>query len=157
MSTDNDSSNQGDPELGDAGKRAIAAERARADKAERELASANGRLKAYDEAGISDPTATKAEIERLTVENGSLTGDIQSKAKEITRLNVGIDKGLPKSLIARLQGEDEETLSADADSLLEFMPADTKQAPPRPDPSQGPKPTGSASTAQQFADAVGDF
>lgn len=150
--SENEPNTQGDPELGEAGKRAIAAERKRADEAERNVSTLQAQLKAYTDAGITDPARTKAELDRLTAENTSLTTDLDGKTKEITRLNVGIEKGLPKSLIARLQGDDEETLTADAEALLEFVP-DTNRTP-APDPSQGPKATGEPSTAQQFADAI---
>lgn len=136
---------QGDPELGEAGKRAIAAERTRADAAERRVRELEGSISGFE-----------AQIADLTGERDTLTNDLTSRDATITRLNVGIDKGLPKSLIQRLQGDDEEALLADAESLLEFVPADTKSSP-RPDPSQGPKETGTPSTAQQFADAFPDL
>lgn len=147
MSTENDTpnpDNQGEPELGDAGKRAIAAERTRADAAERQVRSLQGQI-----------DTLQGQVAELESTNTSLASDVESKNKEITRLNVGIDKKLPKSLIARLQGDDEDTLAADADALLEFLPADAKPALPKADPSQGPKAdVGKTSTAQQFADSV---
>lgn len=136
---------QGDPELGEAGKRAIAAERTRADAAERRVRELEASIGGFE-----------SQIADLTGERDALTNDLGAKDATITRLNVGIDKGLPKSLIARLQGEDEDALLADADSLLEFVPADAKSSP-RPDPSQGAKETGTPSTAQQFADAFPDL
>jgi hypothetical protein len=160
MSKDDPSNNTptpGDPELGDAGKRAIAAERARADAAERNVSALQAQLKTFTDAGITDPASTKTELDRLTAENTTLTTDNDGKTKEITRLNVGIDKGLPKSLIARLQGDDEDSLTADAEALLEFVPADNKPTVPKSDPSQGPKAAGAPTVAQQFADAIGDF
>lgn len=137
----------GDPELGDAGKRAIAAERARADAAEKAL-------KAFTEAGFTDPAAVRAELDRLTTENASLTTSVNDLTEtngtltsQNRRLTVGIDKGLPKELIARLQGDDDDALSADADALLQFVPP--ASVTPLPDPSQGPKPNPPASTPAQ--------
>jgi chromosome segregation ATPase len=148
MSTDEETTNPtpGEPELGDAGKRAIQAERDRATQAERELRA----IKAQYETA----TARLAELEAQTTE---LASTVTEKDKAIARLNVGIDKGLPKNLIARLQGDDEEALTADAEALLEFLPTDTKQTlfPPKADPSQGAKgETGTRDTAHQFAAAV---
>jgi len=143
--TTNTTETQGDPELGEAGKRAIAAERTRADAAERRVRELEASIGGFE-----------SQIADLTGERDALTNDLGAKDATITRLNVGIDKGLPKSLIARLQGDDEDALLADADSLLEFVPADAKSSP-RPDPSQGAKETGTPSTAQQFADAFPDL
>jgi len=143
--TNNNTDPQGDPELGEAGKRAIAAERTRADAAERRVRELEASIGGFE-----------TQIAELTTERDTLTADLGNKDATITRLNVGIDKGLPKSLIARLQGDDEDALLADADSLLEFVPTDSKPSP-RPDPSQGSKDTGTPSTAQQFADAFPDL
>lgn len=143
--TNNNTEHQGEPELGEAGKRAIAAERTRADAAERRVRELEASIGGFE-----------TQIADLTSERDTLTADLGNKDATITRLNVGIDKGLPKSLIARLQGDDEDALLADADALLEFVPADSKPSP-RPDPSQGSKDTGTPSTAQQFADAFPDL
>lgn len=156
-----DTKPQGDPELGDAGKRAIQAERDRADAAEKALAQTQGQLKAFIDAGYTDPTAIKGEIDRLTTENSTLTaanetltGTVDSSTKENTRLKVGLEKGLPADLIDRLRGDDETALLADADKLLAFIPTDAKQVP-KADPSQGPKAdAGSPDPAQQFADII---
>lgn len=151
--SENDPQNQsqGEPDLGDAGKRAIKAERDRADAAEREVSALKSQLQPYIDAGLTDPVATKAELDRLASENAALTQDVTEKTVEITRLNVGIDKGLPKQFIARLKGADEAELSADADTLLPLISG--KSDPfPKADPSQGSKgATGKTSTADQFA------
>lgn len=155
MSTpdENNPKPQGEPaDLGEAGKRAIAAERARADTAERALAEATTKLQAYVDAGITDPVATKAQIETLTTENTTLNADLGEKGKLIDRLNVGIDKGLSRPLIERLKGDDADALTADADSLLALIPTDTKPPIPKADPSQGPTGAPAGSTPeQQFA------
>lgn len=57
--------------------------------------------------------------------------------REALRLRVALDKGLPKNLAARLQGDDEAALSADADELLALVPKDSTPRAPRPDASQG--------------------
>lgn len=152
MSTtdENNPAPQGEPaELGDAGKRAIAAERTRADTAERALAEANTKLQAYIDAGLTDPVAVKAQIETLTTENTTLAADSDEKGKLIDRLNVGIDKGLPRQLIERLKGDDAEALVADADSLLALIPSDAKPPIPKADPSQGPSGAPAGSTPEQ--------
>jgi len=156
---DNTKKNEGDPTaLGDAGKAAIAAERKRADDAEKALKDANAKLKAAEDADKSNLEKALAQIDTLKAENATLTADVGAKDLTITRLNVGINEGLPAKLIARLQGTDEETFKTDAASLKELVP-DTTQSPfPKADPSQGPKgKTGKTTPGQQFADAVADI
>lgn len=137
------------PELGDAGKKAIAAERRRADALDKELKA----LRAESE---SRANAELSELERLKKENTELLNGKTASDLASIRLQVALEKGIPASLAARLQGTDYDTLAADADSLAELV-AGNKPASPKPDPSQGAKGTGGAQTpAQQFADAF-DF
>lgn len=119
------------PELGDAGKKAIAAERARADKAEKALKALQADAEARAAAELS-------ELERVKKERDELATSKSASEKEAIRLKVALEKGLPVNLAARLQGDDYDALVADADSLLEFIPADAKLTP-KLDPSQGPK------------------
>lgn len=137
------------PELGDAGKKAIAAERKRADTLEKELKA----LRAESETRAN---AELSELERVKKENATLLSDRTASELASIRMQVALEKGLPANLVARLQGTDYDTLAADADSLAELV-AGNKTSAPKPDPSQGPKATGGAVTnAQQFADSF-DF
>lgn len=159
MSEDNDNQQvqTGDPDaLGDAGKKAIAAERKRADDAEKALKDSEARLQAFEQEGLSDLEKARKKIETLEATNSQLQSDVTNKSLEITRLNVGIDEGLDKRLISRLTGTDEESFKADAATLRELIPSDANQSPfPKADPSQGPKGnTGKQTTADQFADAI---
>lgn len=141
---------QGDPELGDAGKRAIKAERDRADAAEKRVAALEAQLQPYIEAGITDPNAVKAELDRLANVETVLTKEISDTQLETARLRVGITKGIPLEVIARLKGNDEAELSADADTLLPLLSGKTDPFP-KADPSQGNHgPGGTPSTADQF-------
>jgi len=155
--TDPQNPAQGDPELGDAGKRAIKAERDRADAAEREANALRARLKPFEDAGITDATAAKAELERLAAENAALTNDLNVRTLEVARLNVGIDKGLPKAFINRLSGNDEAELAADADTLLPLLAGKTDPFP-KADPSQGAAgKSGAPTNADTFAEQLADF
>lgn len=137
---------QGDPaDLGDAGKAAIKAERERANAAERDLKA----LQTQFEAATAKVTAFEAAGQETAAQ-------IAARDLQITRLNVGIDKGLPKALIGRLQGADEAAIAADADELMKIMPAaSAPSTSPRPDPSQGAKTPGSTSLESQFANFMG--
>lgn len=143
---------QGDPEaLGDAGKQALVAERKRADDAEKALKAANTKLQQIEDADKTDLEKALSRINELEAANGTLTGDLAQRDRTILRLNTGIDEGLPKNLIARLQGDDEESIKADAASLRELIPDNTPSPFPKADPSQGPKATGKTSNADLFA------
>lgn len=150
---------QGDPEaLGDAGKQALVAERKRADDAEKALKAANLKLQQAEDADKTELEKAQSRIKELEAANATLTVDLTDRDKTILRLNTGIDEGLPKNLIARLQGDDEESIKADAVSLRELVPDNTPSPFPKADPSQGPKGAGKTSNADQFAqqlDSVG--
>jgi hypothetical protein len=130
-------------ELGDAGKKAIAAERKRADALDKELKAL--RLEAETRAN-----AELSELERFKKENAELQKQQETASLEALRLRVALEKGLPANLAARLQGSDYDELAADADSLSELIPGKPNGLV-RVDPSQGPKPAGAASPADQFA------
>lgn len=119
------------PELGDAGKKAIAAERARADKAEKALTALQ---KAADERAQAEMT----ELERFKADNERLTKENANTALEATRLKVALEKGLSADLAPRLQGTDYDSLAADADSLAQLVAA-RPNSQPRADLSQGTK------------------
>ncbi|MFJ4997116.1 hypothetical protein ACIP5T_03120 [Microbacterium sp. NPDC088619] len=144
---------QGDPEntLGDAGKAALAAERKRANDAEKLAREAQARITELEQKDATEIEKATRRISELETANQTLTADLATRDKTILRLNTGIDEGLPKNLIARLQGDDEESIKADAASLRELVPDNTPNPFPKADPSQGPKGAGKSSNADQFA------
>lgn len=135
-------------DLGDAGKRAIAAERKRADTLEKEL-------KAFKLDAQTRANAELSELERLKKERDELFSGQSAKELEALRYKVALEKGLPANLAARLQGADYDELTADAESLAELVSTGTKPSVPRADPSQGQRPIGnSQSPAEQFAEII---
>lgn len=60
------------------------------------------------------------------------------------RQRIALEKGVPASLVNRLQGATEDEVSADADALLALLKSPTA---PRPDPSQGAQPTSAEALA----------
>jgi DNA repair ATPase RecN len=82
-----------------------------AEKAEKRLAELEARLSAAEKARID------ADLKAL-------------------RARIGAEKKLPAALIDRLVGDDEESISADADALLEALPA-PEATPQWPDLGQG--------------------
>lgn len=130
-------------DLGDAGKKALAAERGRANALEKEL-------KAFKAEAEARANAELTELERFKKEAEELRAANTRSELEAIRLSVALEKGIPANLAARLQGNDRESIAADADSLSELIGA--KPTGPRADHSQGPKSTVTEQTpAQAFA------
>lgn len=147
--------------VGDAGKRAIAAERAAAkvaDEARKATEKVNADLKAQLDAlaplqklaaalGASDTSTGKTDVEligeRLAAQEAALAD--QKAATETERLlrirlEVAQDKGLTKAQAARLRGTNLEELTSDADELLALFPPPAA-ATEAPKPVTPAKPT----------------
>ena len=94
-----------------------------------------------------------AEDERLKEQGDykKLFEDLQTKytteQKTNMKLKLASSKGLPVDLINRVQGETEEEIGKDIDSLLAFMKKETPQGVP-------PPPRGGSSTNFDFANAT---
>lgn len=121
--------------LGDAGKKALEAEREARKAAEKELAK-------YRKAEQDKADAEKGEAEkRAAAEARAEAADLRA-----LRVEVAYEKGLTPAQAKRLVGSTREELEKDADEILVDFPV-TNKAPvvPKPDPSQGPRggdPTG---------------
>jgi len=114
-------------QLGDAGKKALAAEREQRKAAEKELAK-------YRKAETEKADADKTEAEKRAA------ADARADAAELraTRLEVAHEKGLTPAQAKRLVGTTREELEADADEVLKDFPTvPAKPSTPKPDPSQG--------------------
>ena len=121
---------QGDPvELGDGGKKALDAERKRANALDKQLKAILAQQEEAETAKLSELDQAK----RMATESAARLAEYE---RTTIRQKVALEKGLPASLVGRLQGDDEESLSADADALLALLNAPTS---PKPDPSQGAK------------------
>lgn len=81
--------------------------------------------------------AKKSEQERLTERAEKAETDARDSAVALLRYKVAVSKGLPPELVARLQGDTEEELAADADGLLQLITPSETPPGPRPDLSQG--------------------
>jgi hypothetical protein len=115
-------------DLGDAGKKALAAERDARKAAEKELAK-------YRKAEQDRADADKSEAEkRAAAEQRAVDAELRA-----TRLEVAAEKGLTPAQARRLVGSTREEIAADADEILRDFPASTTpaKATPKPDPSQG--------------------
>lgn len=86
--------------------------------------------------------AGKSEVERLTAERDTLASQSSESSRLLAKLRaalkVGVESEKAEEFAARLRGESDDELIADATQLKEFLaPA---KAGPRPDPSQGAAP-----------------
>lgn len=120
---------QGDPAdapLGEKGKKALDAERARAEAAEKREKALAAKLSEIEKAQLSD-------LERAQRERDEAMTRLSEIEAANMRQRVALAKGLPADLVDRLRGSNEDELSADADALLALVKAPTS---PKPDLSQ---------------------
>ena len=140
---------QGDPAnqpLGEGGKKALEAERARANEAEKALRAAQAQLDEIEQAKLS-------ELEKAQKAANEASAKLAEYERTTIRQKVALEKGLPAKWVDRLKGDTETDLAADADAILaDLQPGTTT---PKPDLSQGGKAeTPKGSTAEQFAAAI---
>lgn len=121
------------PDLGDAGKRALQEERRKARDAAKRAADLEARLKDYEDRDKSEAEKT---AERLSAaEQRALQAE-----QKLLRLEVAAEKGLTPAQAKWLVGASREELEANADEIREAFPtapAVPERKAPKPDPSQG--------------------
>lgn len=129
-----------DPQLGDPGKAAIAAERKRANDAEKAHRALAAELQALkdkdaDATEVANRKAAEAEARAAQAERALMLRTVADKV------------GIPAALVSRLQGDTEADLEADARELLKLLPKDDKsggdpRTPPPGKPRERLKPSG---------------
>ena len=134
---------QDTPDLGEAGQKAIKAERDARKTAERTVAELAAKLKSFEDANLSELERTKKAADEAASELAALR-------IENVRNRVALTKGVPADLIEFLTGSTEEEVTAKADVLMSRL---SSSGTPKPDPSQGAKgTTQKKSTGDQFED-----
>lgn len=118
--------------LGDAGKKALDAERKARREAEAALKDVQAQLKELTD-------KDKSEADKLRESVATLTKERDDSAAKVLRFEVASAKGLTAAQAKRLSGSTREELEADADELVEMFKG-TGSTPP---PSN--KPTGNLS------------
>jgi hypothetical protein len=121
----------GDPEPTAPAPEAAELERLRAAlaKANKDSERNRARLKELDDAKLSEIEKARRDAEEAAQELANLR-------KDSLRQKVALETGLPAKWVARLHGDDEESLRADAAEILADL---NKARKPAPDPSQGPR------------------
>lgn len=99
--------------------------------------------------------SSKTEAQRLAERAEAAERELAVTRQAAVRAEIALEKGLTQSQAKRLLGETREELEADADELLKDIGATNGPRAPRPDPNQGRQSGGTASTADQFAAAIG--
>lgn len=112
VATDPPPAETDDKPLGPAGERALASERARAAKLDKDYKAAQAEIAKYKDAGKSEQDKLS---ERATAAE---TRANEAEARAL-RLEIAHEKGLTPSQARRLVGSTKEELEADADDLLE--------------------------------------
>lgn len=121
---------QGDPAdkpLGPNGEKALDAERAARKAAEKKLAAYEAKLKEIEDANLS-------EIEKAKKAAAEAQAKLDQIARENLRNSVALAKGVPVDLVQFLNGDTEDDLNAQADTLLARLAA--APTTPKPDLSQ---------------------
>lgn len=113
-------------------------------KARAEARAAKEQLQAIEDANLSELEKAK----KAATEAASRLAEFESAN---LRQRVALDKGLPASLVSRLQGTTEDEVAADADALLALIKAPRS---PAPDPGQGPRPVTPDADAEYAAFAA---
>lgn len=156
-------------QLGEGGKKALAAEREARKAAEKataeqaaahtkQLADLQKQLKELQPAAelfaqfrkAAVPEADKTDLERLQEELTQVQNETKAERQARWRLEIATDKGLTREQAEELRGETHEELSAHADRLLKLFPK-ASPPPPPPPPAETDAATEPASNGQQPA------
>nr|WSZ97267.1 hypothetical protein OH820_17825 [Streptomyces sp. NBC_00857] len=97
-------------------------------------------------ATVADPDEAKAAIQ-------DAHDRLAATEQQLTRERLGRKYNLPDVLIARIQGEDDESMEQDAKALAELAPVGAAR-PPRPDRLQGGGDPTPLSAAERFAQII---
>lgn len=103
-------------------------------------ADAARRLKEIEDRDLSD-------LEKARRDAETATGRLADYERTVLRQRIALEKGLPPSLVSRLQGATEDEVTADADALMALIKTPNT---PRPDLSQGARAT--SAEDQELAD-----
>lgn len=142
--------------LGEAGKKALAEERAARKALEQQLKALEP-LKALASALDVKPDQGKTDVQTLTEQIEQLRKAQADSELRALRLEVAAEKGLTPAQAARLSGSSREDLAKDADELKALFPASNGTGTPKPDPTQGARSgAGELEAALKAAQAKGD-
>lgn len=147
--------------LGEAGKRALQAERDKRKELEKQVGELKPLLDFVSQirGGQAVPDSQKTEVEQMAARLAEVEKSAADERMLRLRLEVATEKGLTPAQAARLTGTSKEELAADADALKVLFPTAPAAGgqpgtpgTPAPDPSQGAR-GGGTSIDALIADA----
>jgi hypothetical protein len=107
--------------LGEAGQKALAAERKRAAAAEKTAKSSQKQIEDLSRQLQEFQDRDKTDAQKLTEAKSAAEKQAADATARLLRYEVAAAKKLPAEWAARLQGSTQEALEADADALLEAL------------------------------------
>lgn len=125
-------------ELGDAGTKAIAAERKARKDAERQAAELAAKVTAFENEKLTERQRADKELADAQAAAKAAREDAAAAQLDALRHRIAADKSVPAALLAGLT---EEELTASAEAALKWRSDAAPPAPkaPKPDPSVGPR------------------
>lgn len=149
--------------LGDAGKRALDAERRARKEADKRVAEAEKRLEEAQKRIDGFEDANRNELEKREHKLKKAQEQLEAKQRELDALNhkvlttqIAADYNLPADMASRLQGNSEEELREDAEKLQALI-APRNPRVPLPVLQEGADSGKNRTAKQAFADAVRPF
>ncbi|MGW0043469.1 hypothetical protein [Rhodococcus sp. NPDC003348] len=106
-----------DEPLGEGGKKALVAERNRANAAEQQIADLQRKLREHDDAKLTEDQRRQRDADERLTENGQLKERNGSLEQENQRLRAALDAELPKDWADRIRGATPEEMAADAKAI----------------------------------------
>ena len=147
--------------LGDAGKRALDAERRARKEADKRIAEYEKRLNDAQKRIDSFEDANRDELEKREHKLKKAQEELEKKSRELDALNrkvlttrIAAEYDLPQDMASRLQGDTEQDLREDAEKLQALL-APRSARIPAPVRQEGANSGNSRTAAQSFADVVG--
>lgn len=116
--------------LGEAGQKALAAERRAKTAAEKQAKAAQKQLDELSAKLQQYEDSQKSDLDKLTERASTAEKQAADAQTRLLRYEVAASKKLPSEWAARLQGSTQEELEADADSLLEALGTQQRQTAP---------------------------
>lgn len=110
-----------DEQLGDAGKKALEAEREARKKADREISELRSRLETFEDAQRTDEEKRSRELEKLREKAASEEKRAAELERRLIASRVAREVGLPSEMEERLRGTSEDEIKADAEKLREVI------------------------------------
>jgi uncharacterized FlaG/YvyC family protein len=104
----------------------------------------------YEESQKSEDEKRAEELERVR-------GELASERTSRLKLEIAAEKGIPSEAIKLLDGSTREEIEEKAAALLQLIGDQSKPKAPKPDSDQGRVAGAGTSTADMFANAIGEL